>query len=164
MTRSVPVSQLGSEFDDFLFASIGDDGNGMLLSVLSALARLDIDPRQEAADLAQMPVGTALKRLTSLIAALPDVPKARRDPGTIAARLIALLPRWVGSSGAPHDTGAAARPRAIVRLVVINLIFMAFILSAQWIASIHQLPAQANGSPTAPPNTAAAQMPTSSSH
>ena len=82
MTRSIMASQLGSEFDDFLFASIGDDGNGMLLSVLSALARLDVDPRQEAADLAQLPVATALERLTSLIAALPDAPSVRRDPGT----------------------------------------------------------------------------------
>ena len=49
MTYSASVSRLGSEFDDFLFAPIGADRIGMLLSVLSALARLDIDPWQEAA-------------------------------------------------------------------------------------------------------------------
>jgi hypothetical protein len=43
------MSPLGSEFDDFLYASIGEDSNGVLLSVLSALARLDVDPWEEAA-------------------------------------------------------------------------------------------------------------------
>ena len=93
MTRSASVSLLGSEFDDFLFAPIGEDRNGMLLSVLSALARLDVDPWQEAAKLARLPWETATQSLASLIAALPDGPSAHLDPGTIAARLIALLPR-----------------------------------------------------------------------
>jgi hypothetical protein len=37
-----------AEFDNFLYASIGADRNGMPLSVLSALARLDLDPWEEA--------------------------------------------------------------------------------------------------------------------
>ncbi|MFZ1122979.1 MAG: hypothetical protein WAN81_22360, partial [Candidatus Binataceae bacterium] len=86
-------SQLGPEFDNFLFAPIGEDGNGMLLSVLSALARLDIDPWQEAAKLSGLPGGAATQRLASLIAALPDGASAYPDPATVAARLVALLPR-----------------------------------------------------------------------
>ncbi len=43
---------LGSEFDNFLFAPIGVDKNGMVLSVVSALARLDVDPWEEAEELA----------------------------------------------------------------------------------------------------------------
>jgi hypothetical protein len=43
MTRSARVSVLTPEFDDFLFAPIGEDKNGMLLRVVSALARLDVD-------------------------------------------------------------------------------------------------------------------------
>ena len=70
MTYSASVSRLGSEFDDFLFAPIGEDRNGMLLSVLSALARLDIDPWQEVAELAGLPGTTATQRLASLIAEL----------------------------------------------------------------------------------------------
>ena len=91
MTRSVSTSLLGPEFDNFLFAPI-EDRNEMPLSVLSALARLDFDPWEEAANLAQLPGETATQRLASLIAALPDGPSAPLDPGTIAARLIALLP------------------------------------------------------------------------
>jgi hypothetical protein len=85
-------ASLGSEFDDFLFASIGEDRNGMLLSVVSALARLDIDPWREAAQLARLPGEIAANRLAALIASLPDGALMRSDPGTIAARLIALLP------------------------------------------------------------------------
>lgn len=98
MTNSASISRLGSEFDDFLFAPIGEDRNGMLLSVLSALARLDIDPWQEAAKLAGLPEESATQRLASLIAELPDEPAAHPGPATIAARLIALLPHPASAS------------------------------------------------------------------
>ena len=163
MTRSVAVSQLGSEFDDFLFAPIGDDGNGMLLSVLSAFARLDIDPWHEASKLAQLPATTATERLTSLIAALPDGPSVAREPGTIAARLIALLPQRVSSNIAPRgalpDTGAAAGSQAVIRLIVINVIFVAFMLSAQSIVAVHQPLAQTEGAHPAISSTTSAQTP-----
>jgi len=86
------MSPLGSEFDDFLYASIDEDGNGSLVSVLSALARSDVDPWEEADRLAQLPAATATRKLTSLIAALPGR-LGQPDAGTIAPRLIALLPR-----------------------------------------------------------------------
>ena len=80
MTRSPSFLVLGSEFDDFLFAPIGEDRNDMPLSVLSALARLDIDPWHEAAELARLPRETATQRLASLIAALPDGPCGASRP------------------------------------------------------------------------------------
>ena len=40
MTHAALTPLLGREFDNFLFASIDDDRNGPLLSVVSALARL----------------------------------------------------------------------------------------------------------------------------
>ena len=66
------MSVPGSEFNDFLFAPIGEDRNGMLVSVLSGLARSDVDPWQEAAKLAQLPGEAATKELAALIGALPD--------------------------------------------------------------------------------------------
>jgi hypothetical protein len=39
---------IGSEFDEFLSASIGEDRNGTGLSVLSTLARLDVDQGSES--------------------------------------------------------------------------------------------------------------------
>jgi hypothetical protein len=93
LTRNASVSTLAPEFDDFLFAPIGEERNGMLLSVISALARLDLDPWQEAANLSQLPVTTAASRLASLLETLPDKSSAHPDTGAIAARLIARLPR-----------------------------------------------------------------------
>jgi hypothetical protein len=58
----------------------------MLLSVLSALARLDLDPWREPAELAQMPKQAAKQRLTSLIEMLPEAPSTRPEPETISTR------------------------------------------------------------------------------
>jgi hypothetical protein len=58
---SLPIPIAGSEFNDFLFAPIGEDRNGMLVSVRSGLARSDVDPWQEAAKLAQLSGEAATK-------------------------------------------------------------------------------------------------------
>jgi hypothetical protein len=63
---------IGPEFDEFLCAPIGDDRNGTGLSVLSALARLNVDPWQEAMSLALMPREAAVVRLAALIDTLPN--------------------------------------------------------------------------------------------
>jgi hypothetical protein len=84
---------LPTDFDAFLRAPIGEGKNGILLSVLSAFARLDIDPWQEAARLRELPRPTAVERLASLITALPDEPSIQRDSSIHAVRLMALLER-----------------------------------------------------------------------
>jgi hypothetical protein len=92
MTPAASVCFVGSEFDDFLYAPIGVERNEMLLSVLSAFARLNVDPWREAAELSELPKQTATHRLTSLIARLPSGRWAHADCGVIADRLIELLP------------------------------------------------------------------------
>jgi hypothetical protein len=104
MTQAARFSLLPSEFNAFLFESIGEESNGMLLSVLSALARMDIDPWQEAANLALLPTKIATQRLASLIAVLPGRLSAHSDPRTSAARLIALLPGRPSSNIAARKT------------------------------------------------------------
>ena len=114
----------------------------MLLSVLSALARLDIDPWQEAAKLSGLPGGAAAQRLASLIAALPGDLSAYPDPTAVAARLIALLPRPAIPkivSATLFGAGAGTHPRAIMYVYVI---FMVVALGTQWIAANRQPPAQ----------------------
>jgi hypothetical protein len=140
MTNSASALRLGPEFDDFLFAAVGAEKNGMLLSVLSALARLDIDPWQEAAKLAGLPQEAATHRLASLIGELPDEPSPHPDPATVAARLIALLPRPTTNPNIPSrealfGAGTATHPRAVMYVYVI---VMAFALGAQWIAASRQ--------------------------
>jgi len=90
------------EFDSFLFAPVGAEESGMSLSVLSMLARLDLDPWQEAAQLAALSRESATLKMVSLLGALPN--RSLKDPDglTIATRLVAMLPR-------PIPTPAYAR-------------------------------------------------------
>ena len=118
----------------------------MPLSVLSVLARLDIDPWQEAAELARLPRETAAERLASSIAALPDRPTAHLERGTIAARLISLLPSRSSNSqttlnGTKLDAGDVTKFRAGIPMYVGFILFM---MAVQWIAASHQPLADVN--------------------
>jgi hypothetical protein len=88
---------LGAEFNDFLFASIGEDASGTYLTVVSALARLDLDPWAEAANLARLPKSVATQKLSELVSRFPEIPPVRVDSTKIAARLIGLLPGRIRS-------------------------------------------------------------------
>ena len=81
-----------SDLNGFLFADIGVDDSGMNLSVISALARLGIDPWLEAGRLAKLPRAVAIEGLARLIAAMPASLWPIADATPIATRLVALLP------------------------------------------------------------------------
>ena len=134
MTPAASVSFFRPEFDDFLHAPIGTDSNEMPLSVLSALARLNIHPWQEAADLSELPKDAATQRLASLIARLPTPRWTQADSTAIANRLIQLLPHRGNSevqlAEKPHRlremTGSAlAKMLICAALTVIVLIVVA---------------------------------------
>ncbi len=92
MTASASVTYLTRQFDDFLFARIDDGSDATPLSVLSMLARLDIDPWEEAAKLARLPRAAAAGRLAEFITATPGVPSAYLNAKTVSDRLLNLLP------------------------------------------------------------------------
>jgi len=98
-------SRLSATFNDFLFATVWEGRDDMPLSVVSALARLDLDPWAEAAELSRMPAEGATRRLSLLLAGVLGDPLTPPDRATIAARLVALLPR---SPTANVATGHAA--------------------------------------------------------
>ena len=117
----------------------------MLLSVLSALARLDLDPWREAAELARMPKQAAKQRLTSLIEALPDSLSTRPEPETISTRLFTLLPRGASSTIASSKTlpvaGAKLNIRGAIYVLAVYLLFAAQMMAAQLFASsLHPSP------------------------
>jgi hypothetical protein len=86
-------SRLSATFNDFLFATVCEERNDMPLSVVSALARLNLDPWAEAAELSRMPAEGATRRLSLLLAGVLNDPLNPPDRATITARLVALLPR-----------------------------------------------------------------------
>ena len=157
MTRSASASIERSQFEAFLVAPIGLEQNGMLLSVLSALARLDIDPWCEAASLAEMSTEAATERMRLLIAALPEETSAHSNADEIAARLIALLPprqlisRPLSSKIMAGNTGVPANYR-----VIIFLILMALLMGPQLLMRSAQSPAQGGGVHGSTPGTVSA--------
>src|SRR5690242_236628 len=99
MTWPARFSLLNPRFEDFLFASIGSDENGMPLSVASAMARLGVDPWTEAGRLAQLPRVKAAEALASMISRIPSANHEAEAAVTAdtAGRLIALLPAGAAS-------------------------------------------------------------------
>jgi hypothetical protein len=137
---------LRTDFDEFLFASIGEDASGGSLTLLSALARLDIDAWDEAAKLAGMPVEKATEQLATMLATLPNA-AAPADTTTIAARLIGLLHRPVRKpvrSSAPPARPPGPQPRAQSKGVPRAVYYVAaviFLLLCQWASGISTAPA-----------------------
>ncbi|MBU3001706.1 hypothetical protein KO491_17840 [Roseovarius nubinhibens] len=80
------------EFDRFLYASVGKDRNGHAVTVLSTLARLDLDPWNETAELVKLGRDGARTRLGELLARFRDVPALANDHGKVALNLSQLLP------------------------------------------------------------------------
>jgi hypothetical protein len=90
--REVPGSSSAKpDFGRFLYSQVWIEPSGMALSVVSALARLNLDPGREAFRLATIPRTAAALTLATAIARLPD-PPAAIDISDTAARLIKLLP------------------------------------------------------------------------
>lgn len=81
-----------AEFERFLYASVGEDRNGAIVTVLSTLARLNLDPWQEAAELAALERAAAHSRLGLLLSRFSDVPTLVRDHESVARKLALLLP------------------------------------------------------------------------
>ena len=92
MTLPAEFSLLNSDLNNFLFASVGDEQNGMSLNVLSALTRLGVDPWEEAARLADLPKALAAEALASMMARLPIDRPQSSDNLAISERLVGLLP------------------------------------------------------------------------
>ena len=70
MALPARFSLLHSDLNDFLFAAIGNEQNGMPLNVVSGLTRLGLDPWEEAAQLAALPRAAAAEALAPIIARL----------------------------------------------------------------------------------------------
>ena len=157
--RNDPLpAHLGSEFNDFLYAPIGEEKTGMTLSVLSALARRDMDPWEGAARWNRLPAEVAVRELAALLAALPEEMSARTAPAALATRLIALLPgrsavHKPGQSPAALRVGNHGVPFGRVAMIVGYLLFIFF---SQWLIAGIMAPARTD---TASASSAAATHP-----
>ena len=107
MTLRRSFRPLRPDLDRFLFAAVGDEIDGIPLSVISALTRLGLDPWQEAGRLSLPSNREAVEQLARLIAELPSVFRPLDEAREIADRLIQLLPK--------HDTDRRSTPQIQIR-------------------------------------------------
>jgi hypothetical protein len=125
MTLSARFSLLHSDLNDFLFASVGDEQNGMSLSVISALTRLGVDPWEEAARLAALSKVLAAEALAPMITRLSIGRSQQSDNVAIAQRLVGLLPMRGHAASQPSpepaDAGVKKYVHAIMLLVCLAL-------------------------------------------
>ena len=133
MSNRPSVSSLSSRYDHFLFAPICDEANGMQLSVLSALARMDVDPWEEAARLAVMPRAIVEKILVSTLDRVLGKSWNPSETEVIAARLVQLLPhQGEGATIAPRETARVGTQRAYW------LVWLGFALAISLLSPRHQ--------------------------
>jgi hypothetical protein len=132
------TATLRKDFDEFLFAPAGHDSDGTPVTLLTVLARLGVDPWEEAADLAHLSREPAMQRLASRLEAIPNRSASAADTVNIATRLIALLhrapTRKPALPEAPQSLGAAKLSKRF-NFAVYWLIGLIFILIAQWALS-----------------------------
>jgi hypothetical protein len=81
-----------NEFDTFLHSAILEEEGGASLTVLSLLARQDLDPWEEAANYAGSP-GEAITKLSDLLENMMPSAAAGGGSRATAVRLLKLLPR-----------------------------------------------------------------------
>jgi hypothetical protein len=91
---STAFPSLGREYEEFLYAVICREKNGMQLTVASAIARSGVDPWDEAVRISKMAEGAALQALIGLI---PNEASSEANSATgrqtIASHLFSLLPK-----------------------------------------------------------------------
>ena len=126
---------LTTQFDCFLFAPVCEDPNGLQISVLSALARINRDPWKEAARLAAMPKA---KAEMSLVSSLDLVAANGWDPAqanTISARLISLLPQPNVATTMTLGTRKAPAHRTIIFLACLAFVTTITLLARNYPAT-----------------------------
>jgi hypothetical protein len=145
-----------SVFNDFLYAPIGEEQNGMVLTALSALARLGVDPWDEAARLSALPEDTATKRLTAMIAGLPRGRWAEASVKDIAARLAALLPAKPPPAAQHAKPAMSSATRA---MIVFLFIFFANAVAFTALRTFEHWPSQGQSAAADSQSTAARSTP-----
>src|SRR6266436_2814598 len=109
MTLRRSFHPLRPDLDKFLFAAVGDEIDGIPLSMISALTRLGLDPRQEAHRLSSLSSREAVEQLARLIAEIPGIFRPLGEAREIADGLVGLLPKQYDSrASAPQ---VQIRPR-----------------------------------------------------
>jgi hypothetical protein len=92
VTSARPIRALRPDLDKFLFATVGEEIDGIPLSVVSAFAQLGLDPWEEAGRLSVLSRHEAAEQLARLIAETPGRSRPLATAREVARPLVVLLP------------------------------------------------------------------------
>jgi len=90
---SKPFPPLGPEYENFLYAVVCNEKNGMQLTMVSAIARSGADPWTEAARISKLPEQLARRALALLMPDPCTEGEKAADRQIILDRLFSLLPK-----------------------------------------------------------------------
>jgi hypothetical protein len=93
VTSLRPIHALRPDLDKFLFATVGEEIDGIPLSVVSASARLRLDPWEEAGRLSVLSRHEAVERLARLIVETPGCSRPFAAAREVVRPLVALSDR-----------------------------------------------------------------------
>jgi hypothetical protein len=127
-------STLNASYEEFLFAQVCEETNGMRLSVLSALARMNVDPWEEAIRLAAMPKTIAEKTLLSILDLVSGKSWKSPEAAAIVARLVRLLPQ--ADEAAPLE--ATGNAQALAQRKSYWWVWVGFALTMSLMTQHHQ--------------------------
>ncbi|WP_299553692.1 hypothetical protein [uncultured Tateyamaria sp.] len=127
----------GSDYDAFLQAEVGEDRTGAAVTVVSALARIGLEPWTEAKELALLSKENAEIRLNAHLEAITDVPALALASESKATKLVALLPHrgsfpFVGES----QSGSFSFPRVSAFWVLSVFVVIAVIARVFYLAQV----------------------------
>ncbi|MAQ83666.1 MAG: hypothetical protein CMH12_10585 [Maritimibacter sp.] len=134
MANTKVLSPHPPEFDLFLYASVGEDRNGFAVTVLSALARLGLDPWKETAELVAMGRDAARARLGARLARVRDIPALANDHGRIARDLSLLLPERPTSGALQRAASSVADGYPITIGAIFSGLAIFFVLFQMFMA------------------------------
>ena len=117
-----------SELDGFLYADVGQEPNGMPLTVLSLLARSGVDPWDEARRLCALSDATAISCMADRIRSSSARFRNWPDLRPLAATLVTRLPGHNGQ--APAQPGPIMEADAFSSPLLIFMGYAAFCVAA----------------------------------
>jgi hypothetical protein len=127
MSDGSRFAALDLRYEAFLFAEIGEQKNGMPITMISALARLGLDPWEEARRLANLPAAAALAAVTALVARISGLKARKSEIPKLSARLMPLLAqpapaRVVGLGAAPAAPWWAINQRWVMAAAAVAVL------------------------------------------
>jgi hypothetical protein len=125
---SLPTSSASRvpNIEAFLFADIGEQPNGLPLTVLSLLARAGLDPWAEAERLSRLSKSAAVSCMIAEISRAPTGYRSRTDVAELAKRLVAALPTHERIE--PHVSLAGTGFEHIPTVPLIMIFYAALVL------------------------------------